>query len=123
MGAAMGRSEVWARWDRVPAMKIKQVKTGKGEHYGYRFECPGCGEPHVVPTKPSKLAWDFNDNMESPTFSPSILVHPHGTLNDDGTITQTHRCHSFVRDGRIEFCSDSTHALAGQTVDLPDVFG
>ena len=30
------------------------------------------------------------------------------------------RCHSFVRSGRIEFLSDSTHALAGQTVDLPD---
>jgi hypothetical protein len=29
-------------------------------------------------------------------------------------------CHSFVRDGRIEFLSDCTHRLAGQTVDLPD---
>ena len=25
-----------------------------------------------------------------------------------------------VRDGQIEFCSDSTHALSGQTVPLPD---
>jgi len=32
-----------------------------------------------------------------------------------------YRCHSFVRDGRIEFLSDCTHALKGQTVDLPDL--
>ena len=31
------------------------------------------------------------------------------------------RCHSFVTDGRIQFLSDCTHALAGQTVDLPDI--
>jgi len=27
-------------------------------------------------------------------------------------------CHSFIRDGQIEFCSDSTHELAGKTVRL-----
>jgi hypothetical protein len=26
----------------------------------------------------------------------------------------------FVTDGRIQFLGDCTHALAGQTVDLPD---
>ena len=31
------------------------------------------------------------------------------------------RCHSFITDGRISFCGDSEHALAGQTVDLPEV--
>ena len=31
------------------------------------------------------------------------------------------RCHSFVTDGRIQFLSDSTHVLAGQTVDLPPI--
>ena len=29
-------------------------------------------------------------------------------------------CHTFVTDGRIQFLGDCTHALAGQTVDLPD---
>jgi hypothetical protein len=29
-------------------------------------------------------------------------------------------CHSFVTDGKIQFLSDCTHALAGQTVALPD---
>lgn len=30
-------------------------------------------------------------------------------------------CHSFVRDGQIEFLGDCTHSLAGQTVPLPSV--
>ena len=31
------------------------------------------------------------------------------------------RGHSYVTDGRIQYLSDCTHPLAGQTVDLPDV--
>lgn len=30
-------------------------------------------------------------------------------------------CHSFVRNGRIEYLGDCTHHLKGQTVDLPDM--
>ena len=102
-------------------MKIKHVTDGKGGHYGYRFECPGCGDPHVIPTKPHERGWDFNGDEARPTFSPSILVHPHGILNDDGSVGQSPLCHSFVRGGQIQYLSDCTHALAGQTVDLPDV--
>jgi hypothetical protein len=29
-------------------------------------------------------------------------------------------CHSFVTDGKIQFLGDCTHALAGQTVELPE---
>lgn len=91
------------------------------EHYGYSFRCPGCNDRHVIPTKPHPRGWDFSGTEDRPTFSPSILVHPHGYLKDDGTVGQTPRCHSFVRDGRIQFLSDSTHTLAGQTVDLPEI--
>lgn len=101
--------------------KIKRVTKDDGSLYGYRFDCPGCGDPHVIPVKPTDRGWDFDGNEAAPTFSPSILVHPHGVLHDDGSVGQTPRCHSFVRGGRIEFCSDSTHELAGQTVDLPEV--
>ena len=30
-------------------------------------------------------------------------------------------CHHFIRDGKIQFLGDCTHALRGQTVDLPDI--
>ena len=29
-------------------------------------------------------------------------------------------CHSFVVNGQIQFLPDCTHALAGQTVPIPD---
>jgi hypothetical protein len=28
------------------------------------------------------------------------------------------RCHLFIRDGALQFLSDCTHKLAGQTVDM-----
>ena len=43
-------------------------------------------------------------------FSPSVLVTKPPT---------PYACHSFVTDGRIQFLTDSTHTLAGQTVPLP----
>lgn len=102
-------------------MKVKHVTNGDGSHYGYWFECPGCKTKHVIPTKPSVGGWDFVGDEDAPTFAPSILVHPHGALAEDGSVYQTPRCHSFVIAGRIEFLGDSTHALAGQTVDLPEI--
>ena len=30
------------------------------------------------------------------------------------------RCHLFVKNGQIEYCSDSTHSLAGKTVPMVD---
>lgn len=71
------------------------------------FWCPGCDSVHAP-----NHTWAYNGDPERPTFSPSILVRG-GSEN----IT----CHSFVTDGRIQFLGDCTHALAGQTVDLPDV--
>lgn len=91
------------------------------------FWCPGCDERHAIRTGPN--GWTWNSDSVLPTFSPSVLVEPHDTLiNEDLDLpelvaeenrTTTPRCHSFVTNGRIEFLSDSTHALAGQTVDLP----
>lgn len=103
--------------------KLKPAKGPDGTEYR-RFDCPGCGAPHVLPVTGPK-AWGFNHNEDLPTFTPSILVHeakagPDATLVAPGTVLSP-RCHSFVTDGRIQFLSDCGHALAGQTVDLPDV--
>ena len=60
--------------------------------------------------------WSFNGSGDSPSFTPSMNISV-GPFRD-GSIE---RCHYFVTDGRILYCGDSTHAMAGQTVDLPDV--
>ena len=64
--------------------------------------------------------WSFNGDMENPTFGPSVLSR-WNEWQGEGVPAKTHVCHSFIRGGRIEFLSDSTHALAGNTVDLPEI--
>ena len=78
------------------------------------FWCPGCTEPHrVMVGSGSGPRWTYTGGVESPTFAPSVRVR---CRNADGPTV----CHSFVRQGRIEFLGDCTHALAGQTVELPE---
>lgn len=80
------------------------------------FKCPGCGEWHFLARRPSKSgpSWDFNEDYEKPTFSPSILM----LSSHKG---QKVCCHSYVTDGKIRFLDDCTHGLVGQTVELPDM--
>jgi hypothetical protein len=97
--------------------KLKTVRRDDGSTYGYRFDCPGCHEPHVIATS-GDHAWGFSGDTDRPTFTPSYLVYE--VKGPDGAVIFP-RCHSFVTDGRIAFCSDSGHELAGKTVDLPDI--
>jgi hypothetical protein len=81
------------------------------------FDCPGCGFLHVVHVSQGNVprpVWTWNGSVDAPTFSPSIAVS--WRAPDGGRM-----CHSFVREGKIEFLSDCTHSLAGQTVELPEV--
>ena len=84
------------------------------------FHCPGCECTHQVTVGEGPgPRWGYNGNPDAPTFTPSVLVTYNGP--DAGVGGAPHAvCHSFVTDGRIQFLSDCTHALAGQTVDLPD---
>lgn len=98
--------------------RVKQLVAHGGEHYGYAFRCPGCDDTHVIPTKPHPRGWDFSGTEERPTFAPSILVHE--VLKADGTVFSP-RCHSYVRNGHIEYLSDCGHPLAGKTILLPEI--
>lgn len=92
----------------------------------FMFFCPGCECGHWFQTQGSP-AWTFNGDMERPTVSPSILVRGTVPMSDEEyeRLTRGEKidprdfvCHSFVTDGRIQFLTDSTHALSGQTVPL-----
>ena len=87
--------------------------------------CPGCEQQHQIWTGNGPgPAWQFNGDVESPTFSPSLLVRMGPKCDENGlrlTGAPDQRCHSFIRDGKIEFLGDCSHALAGQTVELPEV--
>jgi hypothetical protein len=78
------------------------------------FECPGCDMPHVIYVAGTGVPiWGFNGDMARPTVTPSVLVKWDQT---DGPKV----CHSFIKDGMIQFLGDCTHALAGQTVEIPE---
>jgi hypothetical protein len=111
-------------------VKLKRA----GDVVSYR--CP-CGDVHALTVSGSGAVWEWNGSLDKPTFEPSVLVTvghytPHAPKDPDscwctyakehpGEITfGCYRCHSYVRDGVVQFLGDCTHALAGKTVPLGD---
>jgi Family of unknown function (DUF6527) len=54
---------------------------------------------------------DWNGDLESPTVSPSILVK---------ASRGQEICHTYIKNGCIEFLADCTHELKGKTVPMED---
>lgn len=83
----------------------------------YAFWCPGCDGLHAFWTKGGPVVngheqnWTFNGDGDKPTIFPSL---------DVGKNLPNHHCHSWIKDGMIEFLSDSYHSLKGKTVPIPD---
>lgn len=110
-------------------MQVAKLHGHSNAHLS--FMCLGCGLEHTVRLlAPNK--WTFNGDLGKPTLSPSVLVrsghhaqhHTQGAncwcdMPDAGFSCQI--CHSFVRDGKIQYLNDCTHELAGQTIDLPEM--
>jgi hypothetical protein len=90
----------------------------------YEFKCPGCDSIHVVYTKKLPEAnsnvpiWTFNGDVNKPTVSPSLLLWHDGYPKEN---IPPYRCHSYIKEGKIQFLSDCTHKLKNQTVELPDI--
>lgn len=97
-------------------IKIHEVIYGdQNEHRSWFFWCPGCDNPHSI-----NETWAFDGNYESPTINPSILVTMPNPDKQKLILVHEYRCHLYIREGRIEFLSDCSHDLAGNTVDIPD---
>jgi hypothetical protein len=101
-------------------MKLKPFPPGD-RPVGYMFYCPGCGFIHAVTVHPNQdcngSSWLFNENLELPTFEPSILARL-----DFGSATDwpPRICHIYLVDGRIHYLAACTHELVGQVVDVPE---
>lgn len=77
------------------------------------FWCPGCEEAHAVEVESKKKScWNWNGSEDCPTITPSVLCVQSQSER---------RCHSFVKDGKIQFLNDCFHKLKGQTVPLPEL--
>lgn len=107
--------------------------------YGIKFSCPGCGlmrdrgvgSSVVLPVdwcppgmtqydEHPRPRWGFNGDLAKPTFTPSILSR-WDEWQGANVAPKQNVCHSFVNNGMIQLLSDCTHALAGQTVELPEL--
>lgn len=115
---------------------LHRLTNGEGKLFGYMIWCEGCGCGHAFYTEaPEGIGgkWKFNGNIESPTFTPSMLVTSgHYITGHTGRCWcdvqreeperkngfECIRCHSFVTDGKIQYLADCTHKLANQTVPL-----
>jgi uncharacterized protein DUF6527 len=91
-------------------MPAKIHDYGSGD---WAFHCPGCGYDHSfrVTVDNTRPQWTWNGSTDKPTFKPSLLIKKD---------LRAQRCHSWVKDGKIQFLADSFHAMKGQTVELPD---
>jgi len=101
-------------------MKIqKNQDVGNGE---FSFYCPGCDSPHTFGVDHGAVRWSFNGDMDVPTLSPSYKTWGETKFieEDPGWKREKWVCHSFIKNGNIDFCSDTTHELRNKTVPLPD---
>lgn len=98
------------------------LRSRPGGHLS--FWCPGCNGSHAIQHgEGSGPRWTWNGSADKPTFTPSVKCtwsEPSDDPDefDDRSKDVPQCCHSFVRDGMIEFLGDCTHHLAGKTVPL-----
>lgn len=116
-------------------MKFHDMGEQQGEKM-VAWHCPGCEGGHAVPVSGPR-AWGFNGDLVKPTLTPSVLCNgtrltAAGRADYDvwAAANYPHRdaefdhepliCHTFVKEGMIQFLSDCSHKFAGQTVEVPD---
>jgi hypothetical protein len=101
-----------------------KLRRGEGCYFHW---CPACQELHPLPD-----SWQFNGNLESPTFTPSfkhsgfqrVFVNGAWTgewVRDINGNTIPFVCHYVLTAGVLNFCGDCTHELAGKSVPMPDL--
>lgn len=99
-----------------------RVSNKEGVHIGYLIFCPACDNAHYLDKR-----WTFNDNLEKPTFSPSLLLRGKvmptdeecdRILNGETVELADLVCHSFITDGKIQYLSDCSHSSKNMTIEL-----
>lgn len=106
----------------------KLRRAGRPEGYtanGLAHWCPACREMHQYALdgpNSSGARWTWDGNVERPTFNPSmnIRTNPVGDPHYQWQAMSS-TCHYFLHNGQIQYLSDCTHALAGRTIDMPEL--
>ncbi len=111
----------------MKAQPVKRVDCGwmpcseeEGTHLYIKVQGPF--PDRWVPYGYSAGCWAWNGDVHKPTLKPSLKWSA-PMWEMDGIPIKEIICHSWITDGKIEYLSDSTHELAGQTLDLLDLGG
>ncbi len=103
-----------ARPCKYDSENYRYVTCDKSEATHVHLLTRGHFKDRYIPVQPnSNSGWAWNGDTDRPTLSPSIRTSCTGP-----EINMI--CHSFVRDGQIEYLTDSTHEFAGHTLPLID---
>lgn len=109
-------------------LSSKLVRTHHDQRHDYGGHiahwCPACRELHEFAVeRPFRngARWLFGGTFEVPTFSPSMNIRIGPYPDASKKAGQIDVCHYFLKEGRIEYLSDCTHGMVGQTIDLPDL--
>lgn len=95
---------------------------------GYTHWCPACLEMHPLPD-----SWDFNGDVDCPTFTPSFKHEGVVTEKDengnwtgewvrdsDGNPIKF-ICHYILTDGILNFCGDCSHDMKNLSVPMVEL--
>jgi Family of unknown function (DUF6527) len=91
----------------------KDVPKIKTINNALAFHCPACKTTHQV----DLAKWQWNQDEHSPTINTSVNVR----IEPTDKAIPVKICRSFIYDGKIEFMSDCTHSMAGQTPEIPEI--
>lgn len=93
--------------------RIRQ-STPKIPRSELEFICLGCKSIHRLPR------FTKTRNLEMPTVRPDVSFMVGPFKPGHPYAGQIVKCHFRITDGCIRYFTDSTHALKGKTVGLPD---
>lgn len=91
----------------------------------YSVYCPACLCSHrfIVESDNKEIpTWEFNGDLDKPTFTPSLLV-TWDSSNKGAKGYHTYRCHSYLTNGIWIFLNDCSHGLSGTDqvmIEFPD---
>jgi len=110
------------------------LSDGSPDGIMYLFWCPACKTLHsYICERPKGRSpnWTFNGDENNPTFLNSLLIscptvkksfdYNNGNPKYPQDYDDNMICHLFIKNGRIEYCTDCPHEFAGKVVDLSDI--
>ena len=89
---------------------MPKIKVHPNDPTMYMFWDVALDRPNAFYVRDQHPSWNWNEDYECPTVSPSIrLIHTGNQVD-----------HLFIHDGKIQYLNDCTHELAGKTVNMVD---